>query len=185
MGALNVSPESFHGGSVHTEGDDIVARVHEVNRLTPTIVEMVVRAPFDARKFEPGQFFRLQNFESHALQVDGTTLQMEGIALTGAWTDPERGLLSLIILEMGGSSRLCAYLRPNEPVVVMGPTGAPTEIPSNETIVLAGGASGLLKGGRHVVFPKDTHMTNLLLALLDKLGTRLETFGDSTGMLTI
>jgi hypothetical protein len=35
------------------------------------------------------------------------------------------------------------------------------------------------------VFPKDTHMSNLLLALLDKLGVRRETFGDSTGMLTV
>jgi len=67
---------------------------------------------------------------------------MEGIALTGAWTDPERGLLSLIILEMGGSSRLCASLQPGEPVVVMGPTGAPTEIPKNETVLLAGGGLG-------------------------------------------
>ena len=54
---------------------------------------------------------------------------MEGIALTGAWVDKEAGLLSLITLEMGVSSRLCAYLQPGEPVVVMGPTGTPTEIP--------------------------------------------------------
>jgi hypothetical protein len=52
-------------------------------------------------------------------------------------------------------------------------------------IVLAGGASGTLQGGRHVQFPKDTHMSNLLLALLDKLGARQDTFGDSTGMLTV
>src|SRR5262249_6286911 len=127
---------------VRTLDEGLIARVHEVNRLTPTIVEVVVRAPFAARKFEPGQFFRLQNFESTAMRVDGTALQMEGIALTGAWTDPERGLLSLIILEMGGSSRLCAYLQPGEPVVVMGPTGAPTEIPRDETVLLAGGGLG-------------------------------------------
>jgi NAD(P)H-flavin reductase len=67
---------------------------------------------------------------------------MEGLALTGAWTDPEAGLLSLIVLEMGASSRLCAMLRPGEPVVVMGPTGAPTEIPSGETVLLCGGGLG-------------------------------------------
>src|SRR2546423_616144 len=122
--------------------DALVARVHQVNRLTPTIVEVVVRAPFAARKFEPGQFFRLQNFETYAREIDGTKLSMEGIALTGAWTDKEQALLSLIILEMGGSSRLCATLQPGEPVVVMGPTGAPTEIPKNETIPLAGGGLG-------------------------------------------
>ena len=52
-------------------------------------------------------------------------------------------------------------------------------------IVLAGGAGGRLTGGRHLQFPKDTHMSNLLLAMLDKLDARLDQFGDSTGMLTI
>jgi NADPH-dependent glutamate synthase beta subunit-like oxidoreductase/NAD(P)H-flavin reductase len=122
--------------------DALVARVHEVNRLTPTIVEVVVRAPYAARQFQPGQFFRLQNFETYARTIDGTSLSMEGIALTGAWVDKDRGLLSLIILEMGGSSRLCAHLQPDEPVVVMGPTGTPTEIPRNETVILAGGGLG-------------------------------------------
>jgi NADPH-dependent glutamate synthase beta subunit-like oxidoreductase/NAD(P)H-flavin reductase len=122
--------------------DSLVARVHEVNRLTPTIIEVVVRAPFAAQHFKPGQFFRLQNFETLARSVGGTKLLMEGIALTGAWTDPARGLLSLIILEMGGSSRLCAMLEKDEPVVVMGPTGEPTELPHNETILLAGGGLG-------------------------------------------
>ena len=58
-----------------------------VNRLTPTIVEVVVRAPIAAQQFQPGQFYRLQNFESSAPLVDGTRLAMEGIALTGAWVD--------------------------------------------------------------------------------------------------
>ncbi len=52
-------------------------------------------------------------------------------------------------------------------------------------IVLAGGASGQLKGGRHLQYPKDTHMSNLLLSLIDKLGVHQETFGDSTGMLEV
>ncbi len=122
--------------------DGLRARVDRVVRLTPTIVEVVVRAPFAARRFQPGQFYRLQNYESEAALVDGTRLCMEGLALTGAWTDPEKGLLSLIVLEMGGSSRLCAALRPGEPVVVMGPTGAPTEIPQGETVLLCGGGLG-------------------------------------------
>ena len=52
-------------------------------------------------------------------------------------------------------------------------------------IVLAGGASGKVKGGRHLVFPKDTHMLNLLVAMLNTLDARVEKFGDSTGMLAI
>ncbi len=117
-------------------------RVHAVHRLTSTIVEVVVRAPMAARAFRPGQFFRLQNFETLARRVDGTTLAMEGLALTGAWTDPAAGLVGLIVLEMGGSSDLVATLRPGEPVVLMGPTGTPTAIVPGETVLLAGGGLG-------------------------------------------
>src|SRR6266849_1113322 len=60
----------------------------------------------------------------------------------GAWVDREKGLLSLIVLEMGSSSRLCALLEPGEPVVVMGPTGAPSTIPRGEDVVLCGGGLG-------------------------------------------
>jgi len=64
------------------------------------------------------------------------------MALTGAWVDEKEGLLSMIVLEMGGSSRLCAALAPGEPVVVMGPTGTPTEIPAQQSVVLCGGGLG-------------------------------------------
>jgi NADPH-dependent glutamate synthase beta subunit-like oxidoreductase len=114
------------------------ATVRAVNRLTPTIIEVVVEAPQAARNFEPGLFYRLQNFEALASVADGTRLTMEGLALTGAWVDKARGLVSLIVLEMGGSSDLCAVLKPGEPVVLMGPTGTPTEIAGNETVLLAG-----------------------------------------------
>ncbi|MEQ1518186.1 MAG: pyridine nucleotide-disulfide oxidoreductase, partial [Usitatibacteraceae bacterium] len=122
--------------------DDFIATVESVVRLTPTIVEVVVRAPLASRKFRPGQFYRLQNFETLSPVTRGTRLQMEGLALTGAWTDPEKGLVSTIVLEMGGSSDLCAILKPGEPVVLMGPTGTPTHIAPNETVVLVGGGLG-------------------------------------------
>jgi NADPH-dependent glutamate synthase beta subunit-like oxidoreductase/NAD(P)H-flavin reductase len=123
--------------------DELVATVHDVVRLTPTIVELVVRAPAAAKNFEPGQFYRLQNFESTAHVAQGTRLTMEGIALTGAWVDKEKGLLSLIALEMGVSSRLIAALKKGERVIVMGPTGTPTEIPEGgKLVLLAGGGLG-------------------------------------------
>jgi NADPH-dependent glutamate synthase beta subunit-like oxidoreductase/NAD(P)H-flavin reductase len=118
------------------------ATVQRVLRLTPTIVEVVVRALAAAQRFAPGQFYRLQNYEALAQVRGGTKLAMEGLALTGAWVDREQGLVSTIVLEMGGSSDLCASLRPGEPVVLMGPTGTPTEIEPGETVVLAGGGLG-------------------------------------------
>jgi hypothetical protein len=52
-------------------------------------------------------------------------------------------------------------------------------------VLLAGGASGRLEGGRHLRNPAHTPMSNLLLAMLDKLGVHREQFGDSTGVLAI
>jgi NADPH-dependent glutamate synthase beta subunit-like oxidoreductase/NAD(P)H-flavin reductase len=121
---------------------ELRATVHAVNRLTPTIVEVVVRAPMAARAFKPGQFYRLQNYETLSRSADGTRLAKEGLALTGASVDRDHGLLSTIVLEMGGSSDLCAQLAAGEPVVLMGPTGHPTDTPSGETVLLIGGGLG-------------------------------------------
>jgi hypothetical protein len=52
-------------------------------------------------------------------------------------------------------------------------------------IIVAGGASGRLKGGRHIRNPKKTPMANLLLAMLDKMQVPVEKFGDSTGRVDI
>jgi hypothetical protein len=52
-------------------------------------------------------------------------------------------------------------------------------------LVVVGGGAGQLKGGRHLRFPKDTPMNNLHLALLDKVGVNVETFGDSTGTIQL
>ncbi|MEK7245089.1 MAG: pyridine nucleotide-disulfide oxidoreductase, partial [Pseudomonadota bacterium] len=121
---------------------DLRAVVVRTERLTPDIIEIVLRAPAAARAFHPGQFYRLQNFETLAPMVEGTHLLMEGIALTGAWVDKANGLISIIVLDMEGSSSLCRLLKPGDPVVLMGPTGTPTEIPSGETVLLAGGGLG-------------------------------------------
>jgi hypothetical protein len=48
-------------------------------------------------------------------------------------------------------------------------------------ILVAGGAAGKMKGGRHIRFAKPTPLANLHLTLLDKVGVRLDSFGDSKG----
>jgi len=118
------------------------ATIVAINRLTPTIIELVVRAPLAAEKFEAGQFYRVQNFKAYAPTVEGTLLASEGLALTGAEVNKENGTVSLITLEMGSSSRLCATWKAGDPVVLMGVTGTPTEIPTGETVLLIGGGLG-------------------------------------------
>ena len=52
-------------------------------------------------------------------------------------------------------------------------------------ILVAGGATGKMKGGRHVKYPENTPMANLLLSLLDKAGVPTEKFGDSSGRVSL
>jgi NAD(P)H-flavin reductase/NADPH-dependent glutamate synthase beta subunit-like oxidoreductase len=118
------------------------ATIVAINRLTPTIIEVIVKAPLAAEKFYPGQFYRVQNYEAFAPTVEGTVLAAEGLALTGAEVDKEKGTISLIALEMGSSSRLCATWKVGDPLVIMGVTGTPTDIPSNQTVLLIGGGLG-------------------------------------------
>jgi len=48
-------------------------------------------------------------------------------------------------------------------------------------LVLVGGKSVDVKGGRHLLYKPETPMNNLLLTMLDKAGVRAETLGDATG----
>jgi hypothetical protein len=48
-------------------------------------------------------------------------------------------------------------------------------------MLLAGKASGAVKGGRHIRLPQLATHSNLLLTMLQKAGVRAEKFGDSTG----
>jgi hypothetical protein len=53
--------------------------------------------------------------------------------------------------------------------------------PRNLPILVAGGAAGQIRGGRHLRYPKETPLTNLYLTVLDKVGVPVEQVGDSTG----
>lgn len=142
MPSLNGQAKAAWNSFISTLDRQFKPTVVKVERLTPAITEVVVYAPVAARKFQPGQFFRLQNYEVDSPRLENTLLMMEGLALTGAWVDAEKGLLGMIVLEVGASSRMVSMLKPGQRVVVMGPTGTPTEVPENETLLLLGGGLG-------------------------------------------
>ena len=50
-------------------------------------------------------------------------------------------------------------------------------------LLVVGGGAGTLQGGRHLKYASDTPLSNLYVALLDKLGLPMDQFGDSTGQL--
>jgi hypothetical protein len=48
-------------------------------------------------------------------------------------------------------------------------------------IIVAGGAAGNMRGGRHIRFNKPTPLANLHLTLLNKIGVNVDSFADSKG----
>ena len=119
-------------------------KLEKIQRYTQKVVELTIKAPLAAQKFRPGQFFRCQNLETRATIIDNTALQMEAIALRCVNVDRKQGTLALIVNENSASSRLCATLKPNEPLALMGPTGASAKIYSGgETVMMIGDCASL------------------------------------------
>lgn len=52
---------------------------------------------------------------------------------------------------------------------------------TNLPILVAGGAAGNMRGGRHLQYDHPTPLANLHVTLLDKVGVRLDAFADSDG----
>jgi hypothetical protein len=50
-------------------------------------------------------------------------------------------------------------------------------------ILLAGRASGTIRPGRHVVYPENTPLSNLWMAMLERINVKPDRLGDSTGVL--
>ena len=55
----------------------------------------------------------------------------------------------------------------------------------NLPLLVVGGGSGTLKGGRHLAYSNQPTMANLLVTLMDKMGTPVEKIGGSTGKLPL
>ena len=118
------------------------AHVVSVTRHTANIIELAIRAPLAAQHFQAGQFYRLQNFETYAPRLTHTLLQMEPLALVATECDTAQGILHFIVLENTAAAKLCAVLKPGEPVSLMGPTGVRAKIASEpETILIIGNQS--------------------------------------------
>jgi NADPH-dependent glutamate synthase beta subunit-like oxidoreductase/NAD(P)H-flavin reductase len=120
--------------------DQLTPRVAAVDRSRPGIVELWVRAPLAVRNFRPGQFFRLQTLETTSPLLDGTRLQAPPLTVSGAGVNGD--MVRLRILQWGTGSRVAGRLQVGDPLVLMGPTGAPTDIPENKTIMVVAGRWG-------------------------------------------
>jgi len=118
----------------------LTARVARAALISPAVLELWVEAPMAARNFRAGQFFRLQNYERLAPEVEGTRLQTGPLTVSGAGVDG--GRIRLLVLQGSVGARVCTTLREGDPVVLMGPTGAPAGMPENGTVMVAAGMWG-------------------------------------------
>ncbi len=152
--------------------DNFSATVISICELNARVFELKVRAPLAAKNSQPGQFYRLQNYECFSREIEGTRLQMEALSLIGFNLDgdpPDE--LRFIVEQKGASSRLLRCVKPDEPIALMGPTGARSSInEKSETIMIIGGNMAVaqllslrstLKGTRVVfvgVFEQESDM---------------------------
>ncbi|MEX1082064.1 MAG: FAD-dependent oxidoreductase, partial [Halofilum sp. (in: g-proteobacteria)] len=120
--------------------DRLQAEVVSVDTSNPSVAEVWVRAPMAVRNFKPGQFYRLQTYETLSPVVAGTRLQVPLLTVSGAGTDGD--MVRLMVLQWGAGPRLVSRLQAGDPVVLMGPTGKPTEIPERETVMVVAGRWG-------------------------------------------
>lgn len=120
------------------------ARVVEVKLLNKQVRELVVSCPAAMRNFQPGQFFRIQNFASDAKRLGGTVLHSEALALPVYKVDHEHGRLSFLLVGAGIAERICSLMRVGDRVALMGPSGVRAKIPEGgERILLFVDASGV------------------------------------------
>ena len=145
MDSLVQRPESSKDWTSYVDfrtaiNDLLSPKVAIVNRDNPSVVELWVRAPMAARNFKPGQFYRLQTFETSSRIVEGTRLQIPLQTVSG--TGVKDDMIRLMVLQWGTGPRLVGHLNPGDPLILMGPTGAPTDIPQNKTVMVIAGRWG-------------------------------------------
>ncbi len=101
-------------------------------RLNPTVSRMVVKAPFVARKAEPGQFIIFRAHEDS-----------ERIPLTIADFDREAGTVTVIYQIVGASTMELDAMREGEALCdFVGPLGKPTQTDGIKKVAVVGGGVG-------------------------------------------
>ncbi|MEE9219672.1 MAG: sulfide/dihydroorotate dehydrogenase-like FAD/NAD-binding protein [Acidobacteriota bacterium] len=147
-----------------------MARIVTKRLLTPITKMFQLEAPLIAASARPGQFVIVR------LHEDG-----ERIPLTIAEYDREAGLITIVVQEVGVTTRRLGSLETGEEILdIVGPLGNPLEIPSGGHVVGIGGGFGaaalmclmreLMKRGDHTTVIVGARRQDLLI-LVDELRT--------------
>ncbi len=126
---IDDAPISPKVESKRTDGFGIL----EKSEISPNIHEIVIKAPNVAAKAQPGQFA--------IIMVDEKS---ERVPFTLCDWDAEKGTITLIVLEVGQSSRKLVLLKAGDKIAhVVGPLGIPFEIKRYGTVALTAGCYGI------------------------------------------
>lgn len=110
-----------------------MAKILNKQHFSENVVRLDVEAPLIARSRRPGHFVIVRPEEGG-----------ERIPLTIADADPERGTITLVVQQVGVSTRKICALEPGDELVdVVGPLGQATHIEKVGTVVCCGGGVGV------------------------------------------
>ncbi|PNX45798.1 MAG: ferredoxin-NADP reductase [Thermoplasmata archaeon M11B2D] len=105
----------------------------EKKRLSDAVILMKIKAPLVAKKAQPGQFI--------ILRIDD---KGERIPLTIADSNPEKGTVTIIFLEVGKTTKQLGTLNVGDSLQnFAGPLGMPSEVKKYGTVVCVGGGVGI------------------------------------------
>lgn len=113
-----------------------VPRIVAVQMIAKGVVAWIIYAPQHIAHFRPGQFYRLQNFESLAPRLGETILHIEALALVGYRVERELGHLHLVSAGQPMAAAVLSYLKQGDPVSLMGPTGVRTRMPETAGLIM-------------------------------------------------
>ena len=107
-------------------------KIVKKEELNPTIIRLVIEAPFVAKKAKPGQFIILRTYEDS-----------ERLPFTVAGEDPEKGTVEIIYQIVGAGTVELSRLNEGDYLAdFVGPLGKPSEIEGLKRVAIVGGGAG-------------------------------------------
>ena len=110
-----------------------MSKIIEKHKIAPQTYHFLINSPLISRHAEPGQFVIIR-MEEYG----------ERIPLTIADKDPRDGTITLIVQEVGNTTKkICALNKGDEIRDILGPLGTPSEIENFGHVILVGGGFGI------------------------------------------
>lgn len=112
-------------------------KVVSVTKLSDKYISLKIVSKNAALKWKPGKFFKIQNYETNAIPLNGVTNFIEPVFLSPNKVDSSSGEIEFVIYTKGASTELIRTFKPGDEIYLTGPSGDEVVIPKNETVLIA------------------------------------------------